>query len=77
MSDLSCDIPILEEIAAKSGGRVFQADEVAEIVPLLKNRTITREVHHERRLAESWMTLTALLVLLGFEWALRKVAGLP
>jgi hypothetical protein len=67
----------LEEIAAKSGGRVFQADEAAQIAPLLKNRTITRDVHHERRLAESWMTLAALLVLLGFEWALRKAAGLP
>jgi hypothetical protein len=77
MSDLSCDIPLLEEIAAKSGGRMFQADEAAQIVPLLAQRTITREVHHERRLAESWITLAALLSLLGFEWALRKVAGLP
>jgi hypothetical protein len=77
LSDLSCDIPLLEEIAAKSGGRVFQADEASQIVPLLAQRMITRDVHHERRLAESWITLVALLLLLGFEWALRKAAGLP
>jgi hypothetical protein len=77
LSDLSCDIPLLEEIAAKSGGRVFVAEEAAELAPLLASRSVTRDVEHEWRLAESWPTLIVLLVLLGFEWAMRKWAGLP
>jgi hypothetical protein len=77
LSDLSCDVGLLEEIAAKSGGRVFAAEEFAELAPLLTSRSVTRDVQHEWRLAESWLTLGLLLTLLGFEWGLRKWAGLP
>jgi hypothetical protein len=56
---------------------VFAAEDVAEIAPLLASRSVAREVEHEWRLAESWPTLIVLLVLLGFEWAMRKWAGLP
>jgi hypothetical protein len=77
MADLSCDVALLEELAAKSGGRVFAPENVAEIAPLLANRTVTRETKHDWRLAESWPTLALLLILLGFEWSMRKWAGLP
>lgn len=77
LSDLSCDIGLLEELAAKSGGRVFAANEIAEIAPLLANRAVTRATKHDWRLSESWPTLALLLVLLGVEWSMRKWAGLP
>jgi hypothetical protein len=70
-------VALLEELAAKSGGRVFAAEEVDEIAPLLANRTVTRETKRNWRLAESWPTLALLLILLGFEWSMRKWAGLP
>lgn len=75
--ELGTNLPLLEEIAAKSGGRVFTPENAAELAELLVKRGISHELHHEQRLWQWWGTLLVVLVLLTAEWAGRKWAGLP
>jgi hypothetical protein len=77
MVELATNWPLLEELAAKSGGKVFTAENAAELVELLRNQSVTREHRHEQPLWQWWGTLAALLFVLTLEWAGRKWAGLP
>jgi len=74
--DLSTNIPLLEELAAKSGGQVLPPERAGQIVDLLASRAATRQVTHETDLSHSGWVLFALVALLTLEWLLRKRAGL-
>jgi hypothetical protein len=69
--------PLLEEIAAKSGGKVFTPEDAAELVKLLAAKSIPHVERHEQRLWQWWVLLAVVLGLLTVEWAARKLAGLP
>lgn len=75
--ELSLNWPLLEEIAAKSGGKVFPAENAGELVDLLREKGATKTEHWEFRLWQSWGTLLVFLVLLTVEWVWRKFVGLP
>jgi hypothetical protein len=75
--DLATNLPLLEEIAAKSGGKVFTAENAAELADLLAQKTAVREFRTDTKLWEAWPTLVVFLVLLTLEWLARKWAGLP
>ena len=75
--DLATNWPLLEELAAKSGGKVFTPENAAELVDLLTKRSVTRELRDERKLWQWWPTLVLFVVLLTVEWVGRKLAGLP
>ena len=77
MVELATNWPLLEELAAKSGGKVFTAENASELVELLTRQTAVHVEHHEFRLWQWWVTLAAFLVLLTLEWVARKMAGLP
>jgi hypothetical protein len=77
MTDLATNFPLLEEIAAKSDGRVFTAETAAELADLLAAKAATRTVQTETKLWRAWPTLFAFLGLLTVEWLVRKWAGLP
>ena len=77
MTELATNLPLLEEIAAKSGGRVFRAESAAELGELLATQTATRSHRAEARLWQAWPTLALFLVLLTLEWGARKWVGLP
>jgi hypothetical protein len=77
MVELATNWPLLEELAAKSGGKVFTAETAPELVDLLTRQTAVHVEHHEFRLWQWWVTLVAFLVLLTLEWVARKMAGLP
>lgn len=77
MSDLALNQPLLEELAAKSGGKVFTPETAAGLAELLTQRQATRTEHAEMKLWRSWPTLFLFLALLTLEWAGRKWAGLP
>jgi hypothetical protein len=75
--NLGSNWPLLEDLAAKTGGKVVTADRADEILELLQSRTITKENRIETRLWESWWTLLLVVGLLSLEWSVRKWVGLP
>jgi hypothetical protein len=75
--ELATNWPLLEEIAAKSGGKVFTPENAAELVELLREKGATKTEHWEFRLWQSWLTLLLFLVVLTVEWVARKFVGLP
>ncbi len=77
MIELGTNLPLLKELAEKSGGKVFTPDQAEELLQLLAKQTATREYHTEIKLWQSWWTLAIFLMLLTIEWVVRKWAGLP
>jgi hypothetical protein len=77
MNDLAMNVPLLEEIASKSGGQVFTAETAGELVELITRKTAVREYRTETKLWQAWPTLIVFLALLSLEWVARKWAGLP
>mgnify|MGYP001278283079 CR=1 FL=1 len=75
--DLSTNIPLLEQIASLSGGRVVMPEDASDLASELARKTVTREVHREWLFERSWAMLIALVLLLGAEWTIRKLVGLP
>jgi hypothetical protein len=75
--DLETNWPLLEELAAKSGGKVFTVEDAGELVALLTRQTVQHVEHSEQRLWQWWVLLAVVLTLLTAEWVLRKWAGLP
>ncbi len=77
MSDLGTNGPLLDELAAKSGGRVFTPEDARELVDRLVGQSVAHTDYHEQRLWQGWGVLALVLTLLTLEWAGRKWAGLP
>lgn len=77
MTELQANRPLLEDIAARSGGQVFEADQTSDLLERLRASAATRRVQVETRLGRSWWTLIVLTLLLTAEWVLRKWSGLP
>lgn len=68
---------LLEELAAKSGGKVFTPEDAGELTNLLIGQTVSHTEYHEQRLWQWWVLLVVLLGLFTAEWVGRKLAGLP
>jgi hypothetical protein len=77
MVELATNWPLLEELAAKSGGKVFTPENARDLVEIFARNEVTREHYSERRLWEWWPTLALVLFFLTAEWVVRKWAGLP
>jgi hypothetical protein len=75
--ELATNWPLLEELAAKSGGKVFTPENAAELVDLLTQQAATRTERVDTPLWQWWGTLVVLLALLTAEWVWRKLVGLP
>jgi hypothetical protein len=77
MIDLETRWPLLEDLATRSGGRVFQPEDAQELAGLLANQYIPSVEHHEQRVYQWWILLPVIVGLLTLEWVARKWAGLP
>lgn len=77
MLDLSTNWLLMEDLATRSGGKVFPAERANELIELLQSRSATREYAVEQKMWQSWWTLLLFIVLLSLEWVARKFAGLP
>lgn len=75
--DLETKWTLLEDIASKSGGKVFTPEDAAELADLLARQTVPYVEHHEQRLWQWWVVLVVVVSLLTLEWVGRKLAGLP
>jgi hypothetical protein len=77
MVDLETRWPLLEELAVKSGGRVYTPENAGELAQKLSREFVPHVERHEQRLYRWWVMLAVLVGLLSLEWAGRKLAGLP
>jgi hypothetical protein len=71
------DRQALQTLAAESGGRYLDIDEIDELASLIPSRTTTLVLTGQpQTLWDGWWTLALLVGLLGVEWAVRKRARL-
>ena len=77
LSDLSANVELLRQIAQASGGRLLQADELAELPALIRPEVQQLTIRHEYSLWDKWPTLLLFFALLTAEWVMRKLNGLP
>ncbi len=77
MIDLESDWEALKDLAAKSGGKAYTAENAAELVERLTKASVPHVEHHEQRLYQWWVVLALVVGLLTLEWGGRKLAGLP
>jgi hypothetical protein len=77
MIDLETRWPLLEEIAAQSGGKVFTPEDAGELVDLLVKQSVPYSERHEQKLWQWWVLAALVLAFLTVEWVGRKLAGLP
>ena len=77
LSDLSANAELLRQIAQASGGRLLQADELAELPALIRPEVQQLSIRHEYPLWDKWPTLLLFFALLTAEWIVRKLNGLP
>jgi hypothetical protein len=75
--DLETRWPLLEEMAAQSGGKVFTPENAGELVDLLVNQSVLYSERYEQKLWQWWVVLVLVLAFLTIEWTGRKWAGLP
>ncbi len=77
MVELGTNRSLLEDLAQRSDGQVFEPEDAGELVERLKKAISMRQFRHETRLWRSAWTLVLFLLLLTVEWVGRKLAGLP
>jgi hypothetical protein len=75
--DLQTNWALLEELANKSGGKVFTPEDASELADMLARQTVPYVEHYEQRLWQWWVVLVLVVSLLTLEWVGRKLAGLP
>src|SRR5262249_49982390 len=76
-ADLERNDALLEDLAVRSGGKVYSPLDVNELAEQLKNQGIEHVEHHEQRLWQWWPLLALVVLLLTCEWVGRKMSGLP
>jgi len=68
---------LLEDLAQRSGGQVFEAEDAGQLIDKINKILAQRQYRSETRLWRSGWTLAFFLILLSVEWVVRKLAGLP
>jgi len=76
LQELSCNEPLLRELAETTGGVYLHEDEGERLLDLLLPLSQAESVETQTALAESYFWFVPIVVLLGIEWWLRKRAGL-
>ncbi|MFK7821939.1 MAG: hypothetical protein AB8G99_24790 [Planctomycetaceae bacterium] len=77
LSDVSCNRELLQQIADASGGKLFNADEVSEIVKMFTTKEQKQTETLETSVWDHWTMMLLFFVLLTTEWVVRKLNGLP
>ncbi|REJ72691.1 MAG: hypothetical protein DWQ29_20440, partial [Planctomycetota bacterium] len=77
LSELSANRNLLQQISDATGGRLFFPHQVYELPHLFHDVTETESLREEVSLWDHWLTLLLFCGVLGTEWVLRKLNGLP
>lgn len=65
--------PLLMNLAKESGGQYFEIDQIREIAAAIPDASESIEVQGKpKMLWSTWPVLALLVLLLSFEWAMRK-----
>jgi uncharacterized membrane protein len=75
MTDLALNEPVLQRLAAATGGRYLQAQDIGELPGLLKGDERERATEMKDLWHNAW-TLLAVIGLLAAEWLVRRRSGL-
>jgi hypothetical protein len=75
--ELTTDWDLLNDLAEKSGGKVYAPEDAGQLIDLLTRQAKSHVERTEHRLWEWWPMLALVLTLLTAEWVLRKWVGLP
>lgn len=73
---LETNYPLLEGLAAGSGGQVFEPEQAGDLRDLLARKAAVQVERHDLKLFQWWGMLAAVAGLLTAEWVARKMAGL-
>ncbi len=77
-ADVTADLPLLQQVAARTGGRAVPLDQLpalaAELAPLLQPTLVPTTI--DDPLWDAWPLLVLIVLLLTAEWVMRKRAGL-
>ncbi|MGL4552885.1 MAG: hypothetical protein ACRC33_17045, partial [Gemmataceae bacterium] len=74
---LEANVPLLEDIAVSSGGRVFTPADAEGLRDLLAAKSRPEVERVPTKLYQWWGALAMVVALLTAEWVTRKAAGLP
>lgn len=77
LADVTLNRPLLETVAALSGGKVVDADHAGDLAPLFLSEKNRREETRETTLWDQPWVIGLLVLLLGAEWVIRRGGGLP
>jgi uncharacterized membrane protein len=76
MTDPRLNLQVLQRLAAASGGRVLSADQLGGLPDILNTGVPAAALAVRRDLWHTGWSFAAILLLLGFEWVLRRRWGL-
>jgi hypothetical protein len=74
---VTADPTLLKRIAEASGGQLLWPDQLSELPDLLRGGEVSEERRETIPLWNHWLLLAVFCGLLGTEWVLRKLNGLP
>lgn len=76
LSNTACNEPMLQQLAAESGGVYLREEQIGELSALLSPLSSGRVIESDTLLWQSYWWFAAIVLLLTLEWFLRKRAGL-
>ena len=77
LAELAANRNLLEQMAAATEGRLFLPDQLDELPALFEDVTESESLREEITLWDHWLTLLIFCSIIGSEWVLRKLNGLP
>jgi hypothetical protein len=77
MANTDAQIEPLRRIAELSGGEPLSAVRIGELASLLSREPHTTTIRTDRPLWDNWWFALPLVLLLGFEWIVRRRYDLP
>jgi hypothetical protein len=76
LATLTCNEPLLREMAALSGGAYLREEEAGRLPRMLQTTSQGRVVESQTLLWQSGWWFGAIVLLFAAEWSLRKRGGL-
>ncbi|MBL8849883.1 MAG: hypothetical protein JNG89_09370 [Planctomycetaceae bacterium] len=77
LADLTANRALLQRMAEASGGALLLPDQLDKLPEQLQGKNSTEQIRQSLPLWNHWSVLLLFCALVGTEWLLRKLNGLP